>query len=627
MVGKAEAAATESARQATISGTSAEEAKQSASEAAASSKVAVEKSDTAVKKSDTAINTANAADEKSDRAIGTSDTAKNTSEEALRISREAKNESTEAKNESSEAREDSKSARSNSESAVNTSEEAKRVVLEAKATSDKAEANSKTAIATANSATETANAADKKSDQAIKTSDEAKAIAKESDYKADHAQGESSAAKDVADKAMEFSESAEKCCREVRDLSVKIEQHSKDTAAAAKVASDSVEEIKQSAKVCEEAVTTSEKHAEDAKTSSVKAKEVSDEAIKIAKERQFQAISASIASSPFLVKKKPYTLIVRKYTSIPITHNDKILVYETDTDVEISTAKFKAAGRDMYVYLVVDEKNNNALKIELSPNSTFPTGYTAKNSRKIGGFHTLCMSVGTIAGHPLSGLAAGDILPASVWCLNHRPYSSPEGMVYDAKTNIWVDIYLMSDVGGVGQSKYNVALFNGKTYDDYGDRLIAAKKSFLTELEFTSMANGSNEKESISAAPAQTTSGGHIATSKRRMISSIGCEDCIGYMWQVLDEVTSYTYVQFGVTYVQLKFIVAGGDSTSKATASRWLRNGVVDRTATNAKICTRGKSEPAPYYEIAYRSLISEAAFASQLKAMQEEIDRLKAS
>lgn len=43
----------------------------------------------------------------------------------------------------------------------------------------------------------------------------------------------------------------------------------------------------------------------------------------------------------------------------------------------------------------------------------------------------------TITGHTLSGYVAGDVLPASVWDLSHRPKSEPEGMAYIDGIDMW----------------------------------------------------------------------------------------------------------------------------------------------------------------------------------------------
>ena len=114
----------------------------------------------------------------------------------------------------------------------------------------------------------------------------------------------------------------------------------------------------------------------------------------------------------------------------------------SDTIVSISITAANRKGKDLYIYAV--ETNNHTPSFVISDNSTYPSGYTDTTSRKLGGFHCLCADVGTIESHPLSGYVAGDILPASRWDLLHRPSCSPEGMVYDEGSVVWVDIYLSS---------------------------------------------------------------------------------------------------------------------------------------------------------------------------------------
>lgn len=94
------------------------------------------------------------------------------------------------------------------------------------------------------------------------------------------------------------------------------------------------------------------------------------------------------------------------------------------------TSAASRAGKDFYIY-ACKPSSGSMPKFVLSHNSTIPTGYTATDSRKIGGFHCLCADVGTISGHTLSGYVAGDILPASVWDLNHRAISDNEGINID----------------------------------------------------------------------------------------------------------------------------------------------------------------------------------------------------
>jgi len=194
------------------------------------------------------------------------------------------------------------------------------------------------------------------------------------------------------------------------------------------------------------------------------------------------------------------------------------------------------AGKDFYVY-ACQPQDGYAPVLILSANSTYPTGYTADTSRKIGGFHCLCLSVGTISGHPLSGFVTGDILPLSVWDLLHRPKTaSPEGMVWCPSANIWVDIYLQSGTGTTTASAYGATITDTRTWMDHVDDLGAVGKRLLDDAEFQLIAAGGNEKTNIQGSADPGTTGGHVDTAGRRMISSIGCEDCVGAMWQWLSD-------------------------------------------------------------------------------------------
>ena len=185
------------------------------------------------------------------------------------------------------------------------------------------------------------------------------------------------------------------------------------------------------------------------------------------------------------------------------------------------------AGKDFYVYATADG-------LILSANATYPTGYTAANSRKIGGFHCLCVAVGTISGHPLSGFLAGDILPASVWDLQHRPQCSPEGMVWSEAAGIWVDIYLQSGTGTSTKSANGGTITDTRNWMDFVDDLGAVGKRLLDDGEFQKIAAGGNEETNIAGSADPGTTTGHTDTAGRRMVSNIGCEDCAGAMWQWL---------------------------------------------------------------------------------------------
>jgi hypothetical protein len=196
------------------------------------------------------------------------------------------------------------------------------------------------------------------------------------------------------------------------------------------------------------------------------------------------------------------------------------------------------AGKDFYVYACV---SGDALVFLCSANATYPTGYSASTSRKIGGFHCLCLSVGTISGHALTGYATGDILPASVWDLKHRPICDPEGMVYVEGLRKWADIYLASVSGGKLVSAHGGTIADGASatafdWYDFCEWFGAVGKRLPTQMEFIALSTGSNQGTTIYAAADPVTTGGHSDTASRRMISNAGCEDCCGAVWQRLIE-------------------------------------------------------------------------------------------
>jgi hypothetical protein len=182
-----------------------------------------------------------------------------------------------------------------------------------------------------------------------------------------------------------------------------------------------------------------------------------------------------------------------------------------------------------------------------SLSKTAPLGYNAQDVFLIGGFHTLCVTVGTgltyvIGGetkeHPLNGYVACDILPYSVWCLNHRPFSEPEGMVYIPSLDFWCDIYLQSGNGINTKSVYQGAITRSRQYVDFVEDQFCVKKELLDDGEFAAAMLGSNEQTAVlGAGEAGATSGGaggRKDTANRRMISVYGVEEGCGSLWQWL---------------------------------------------------------------------------------------------
>jgi hypothetical protein len=200
------------------------------------------------------------------------------------------------------------------------------------------------------------------------------------------------------------------------------------------------------------------------------------------------------------------------------------------------TVAANRAGKDFYLYACVPS-SGTVPDLVLSANASSPTGYTTSTSVKIGGFHCLCVAVGTISGHALSGWAAGDILPQSIWDLEHRSSGMQEGTVYDPQTRLWVDIYLASWSGTEMQSVDGGTIADGASNPDFHwynfVELFGAQNKRLPRFdEFMRFSRGANQETNIAGSADPGTTGGHSDTAGRRMISDIGAEDTCGVLWQ-----------------------------------------------------------------------------------------------
>lgn len=223
---------------------------------------------------------------------------------------------------------------------------------------------------------------------------------------------------------------------------------------------------------------------------------------------------------------------------LKININGNCYISTINKSLQLSTVDTPAnlAGKDVYIYACEPTSGTEPIFV-LSLNSTVPTGYTANNSRKIGGFHCLCKDVGIIEGHTLSGYVTGDILPATRWDLLHRPKGEPEGFAYEELTDCWIAIYLPSWDGTKLVSVYNGVIADGASTkkwhgEAFYEQFAKQGMRLVWRHEFQMGAKGSNEQTNIQGSSDPNTTGGHVDTAGRRMISNIGLEDCCGVLWQ-----------------------------------------------------------------------------------------------
>ena len=264
----------------------------------------------------------------------------------------------------------------------------------------------------------------------------------------------------------------------------------------------------------------------------------------IAKDREGNLIDKTYTkiSPDYFYREKIFTSTsggITIHAGLRVVINDNLYINNADVTLETVSAgdANSRAGQDVYIYACVPESGTSPTFV-LSRNSTVPTDYTAENSRKIGGFHCLGVNVGTITGHTLSGYTKGSILPQTIWDLIHRPScDSPEGMFYVPESDTWMDIYGLSWDGSKLVSVYGGTWADGTSAKKWHgeatlEQLMKQGKRLPWRHEFQMAAKGSNEQTNIQGSNDPSTTGGHLDTAGRRMISNYGGEDMCGVMWQ-----------------------------------------------------------------------------------------------
>ena len=246
-----------------------------------------------------------------------------------------------------------------------------------------------------------------------------------------------------------------------------------------------------------------------------------------------------------------------------------------------------AVGNDYYVYICDSRVDAQDEQYVISLNSTYPSGWNASNSRKIGGFHYgRCRKVnsnlqpvnssGVIFGTGWESAVSNGIVPRSVWTTGHRPKCSPEGMVY-LGGGTWVDIYLNSDDGEEGlKSEYNCTPMTGTegmSWYTFAERLMRSGKRMPDYSEFCAYAFGSPQglnDANTNAWSATTNTGRGKTGSVVNAISAIGCVDAVGCTWEWINDL--FTRAEHATDNTHHKSVEWGWDLVSpiKTGATRY---------------------------------------------------------
>ncbi len=212
--------------------------------------------------------------------------------------------------------------------------------------------------------------------------------------------------------------------------------------------------------------------------------------------------------------------IVTTQCTLKVNIDDVVYHFAENTVVQMPAL---TAGTDYAIYATESA-------LIASANFTAPTGYTADNSRRIGGFHH----------------GDGYIYPRSFWDLKFRPTcTDPRGMVRSLM-GFWADIYLLNTTADLlGTSAYNAQIADGAScpkipavwggdgaeqYSSFSqyiatETLAAYGKRNPSSAEFEVLALGSVAGHANGTDPVVT-----MFDAQSR--SHIGCEQVSGHLFQ-----------------------------------------------------------------------------------------------
>ena len=299
-------------------------------------------------------------------------------------------------------------------------------------------------------------------------------------------------------------------------------------------------------------------------------------------------------------------------TSLEVNTSEGTRLFSAAKDTEVSLPQkldtgTPLPGKDYSLFLVPN--GSGGLDFKYSLNTTAPEGYAVSDVLRIGGNHTMCVSVTAAnapsASHVAVGYNAGEIVPTSIWDAINRPTCSPNGMAYASLVDLWVDIYKQGGKDGAETSVFGASRVHSRCWDDHVNDMRLVGKRLLWDHEFTEAADGSPEKVAVKGAaqPNPDTTIAYIMTNNKICISKYFLLGMVGVCWEWLNNVcanggsgwstsTGLSGAK-GQLYGSSCALLAGGNWYSSSSCGSRSRHGTYGRGTVNAATGGRGACEP----------------------------------
>lgn len=299
-------------------------------------------------------------------------------------------------------------------------------------------------------------------------------------------------------------------------------------------------------------------------------------------------------------------------TSLEVNTSEGTKLFSATSDIEVSLPQKLDAGtplpgKDYSLFLVPN--GSGSLDFKFSLNSTAPEGYSMADVLRIGGLHTMPVSItannASSADHAAVGYNSGEIIPVTIWDALNRPKCSPNGMGYVSLIDLWVDLYKQSGKDGAETSVFGGTRVHSRCWDDHAEDMRRCGKRLLWDYEFTEAAKGSPECVAIKGAaqPNPDTTIAYVMSNNKICISKYFLFGMVGVSWELLNNTSanggsgwsascgaSNTKGQlYGASYA----LLAGGSWGNSSSCGSRSRYGSSGRGAVIADFGGRGACEP----------------------------------